>query len=458
MAQSSKEQSGSEGELPQLPPMSERMRLTSGGKSSKPPKTQKKKSESESEEQDDDIPSAHSQPEDELVTDAVTLFFDGNPKKGGRGREKNTTAEMSDPESYKTPPGVETTTERNNRLQRIQHHWAKKWFNYENVQRKYQIMFAFTPPWNDFIAENCIGPDDEKVRPPPPSNAHADSLKTIANFPEEVEKRDKAKAKCESKVVKKNQVEERNVALTQQDIQKKKYRASKGSKSGKSVSPRAPRKKCVTTKSKKAASDSFDESSEENAPDEIPMYDQRALLNKPYKTPSPVKLSPPLRIKEEERQKAKARASKPKGIKDHRIQNVATDAPIDSSTPLQQIPPSPPHEDEPMQQVEPVVVVIPTPAAQEPDVVDIFLNKSDEENALPKQQVMDDKTDEEIEVEKAVPSPPKEMQAEPSRSNKKENDKVDGELNASRHKITPVTSSGAPTQMDVDLAPASTAP
>ena len=40
------------------------------------------------------------------------------------------------------------------------------------------------------------------------------------------------------------------------------------------------------------------------------------------------------RVKEEKRQKAKARASKPKVNKDRRLQTVA-DAPIDSSTPLQ---------------------------------------------------------------------------------------------------------------------------
>jgi hypothetical protein len=97
-----------------------------------------------------------------LITDALTTFSDGNPKKGGRGREKNTTTEVSKPEGYKTPPGVDTTTECNNRLQRIRRHWAKKWFNYENVCEKYQILFAFTPSWNDCIAENFIGPDDEK--------------------------------------------------------------------------------------------------------------------------------------------------------------------------------------------------------------------------------------------------------------------------------------------------------
>ena len=106
------------------------MKLTGGGKASKPPKILKKKSEPEFEEEDDDIPLAHSQPEDELVTDAMTLFSSGNPKKDGCAREKNTTAQMSDPETYKTPPGVETTTEINNRLQRIHCHWVKKWFNH----------------------------------------------------------------------------------------------------------------------------------------------------------------------------------------------------------------------------------------------------------------------------------------------------------------------------------------
>ena len=48
------------------------------------------------------------------------------------------------------------------------------------------------------------------------------------------------------------------------------------------------------------------------------------------------------------------------------------------------------------------------------------------------------------------------MPVEPSGSNK-EDDKVEGELNATRVNTTPVTSSSAPTQMEVDPAPASTA-
>src|SRR6266566_2051381 len=86
MSQSSEEHSNSEGYLPQFPPRSERMRMTGGGKSSKPPKAPKKRQESVSEEDSEEIPSAHSQPEDELVTDALTIFSDANPKKGCHGR------------------------------------------------------------------------------------------------------------------------------------------------------------------------------------------------------------------------------------------------------------------------------------------------------------------------------------------------------------------------------------
>ena len=76
--------------------------------------------------------------------------------------------------------------------------------------------------WNDSITEGFHGPDDEEVRPPPPVNAHADSRKTIVDFPEEVEKRAKAKSMREAKVTKKNQVEQTNVPLPQQDEQDKK--------------------------------------------------------------------------------------------------------------------------------------------------------------------------------------------------------------------------------------------
>ena len=240
MAQSAEGQSGSEGDMPQLPPMSKRVKLTGGGNPSKPPKILKKKSESELEEKEDDIPSAHSQPEDEQITDSKTLFSDGN-SKGGHGRERNTAAEMSDPEGYKTPPGFETTTERNNRLQRIRRHWAKKWFNHENVRRKYQILFAFTAPGNDCIAEGCLGPDDVKARPTTPKNANTNSLKTIVDFPEEVKKRAKSKSNLEARAAKKNQVEQRNVELTQQDVQEKKDQASalKERNARKPVSPRA---------------------------------------------------------------------------------------------------------------------------------------------------------------------------------------------------------------------------
>ena len=107
----------------------------------------------------------------------------------------------------------------------------------------------------------------------------------------------KAKAKREARVAKKNQVKERNVTLTQQDVQKKKDHASaqKESKAGKFVSPRAPQKKTIVKKSKKVVSESFDGSSGEDASNEIPMYDQPTLLNKPSKSPSQVKVLPSLR-------------------------------------------------------------------------------------------------------------------------------------------------------------------
>ncbi|XP_044403437.1 uncharacterized protein [Triticum aestivum] len=120
--------------------------------------------------------------------------------------------------------------------------------------------------------------------PNPPTNAHVDSLKTIADFPKEVDKRAKA--------AKRNEVEQRNLELTQQDVQEKKDRAF--ARKRKFVSPQASIKKSVARESKKAASAS--ESSDENAPKEISMYNQRALLDKPYQTRSPAKVSPPFRM------------------------------------------------------------------------------------------------------------------------------------------------------------------
>jgi hypothetical protein len=137
MASSSRDHSESEEELPQISPKSGRKKMRGGGNPLKPPKAPKKKKVVEPEEVAEEIPIAISQPEDDLVTDALTLFSDGNPKNGGHGREKNTTVEMCDPENYKTPPGHESTTDRTNRLQRFRRHWAKKWFRYENIRKKY---------------------------------------------------------------------------------------------------------------------------------------------------------------------------------------------------------------------------------------------------------------------------------------------------------------------------------
>ena len=121
-------------------------------------------------------------------------------------------------------------------------------------------------------------------------------MKTTADFPDEVEKIAKNKAKRDATEAKKDQLEQRNVELTQLDVQEKKERASaqKENKKRKSISPRASKKKSVTRESRKVASASSSDSSDDNVGKEIPMYDQRALLDKPYQTPSPAKMSPPI--------------------------------------------------------------------------------------------------------------------------------------------------------------------
>lgn len=132
------------------------------------------------------------------------------------------------------------------------------------------------------------------MRPPQPPNAHSDSLKTITDFRQEVEKRAKAKAKRDAKEANAKQVEAENVALTKQDVLKKKWLAfaSKASKSRMSVSPPASRRKFVSKRIKKVASDSSNESSSEGIGDEISMYDQKTILDKAAQSPSPVKVWP----------------------------------------------------------------------------------------------------------------------------------------------------------------------
>ena len=160
------------------------------------------------------------------------------------------------------------------------------------------------------------------------------------------------------------------------------------------------------------------------------------------------------RVQEQKGQKALARAAKPKEKKGQCIQIVTSvAAPINSSAPLQQIPPSPPHKEEPEQQVSPEVIV-PVPTAQEEqnDVVDIFHNNPCEEYAPPQQQENNDHADEDIEVEKPNPSPPELILVDPSTSSEKD-DKIEGEQSAPREKPNPVTPSAVSSLMDVDSAP-----
>jgi hypothetical protein len=53
------------------------------------------------------------------------------------------------------------------------------------------------------------------VRPPLPHNAHPTSMTTPVDYPEEVERMAKARAKREKKATKVEKVEAKNVELTQ---------------------------------------------------------------------------------------------------------------------------------------------------------------------------------------------------------------------------------------------------
>nr|XP_020189856.1 RNA polymerase II degradation factor 1-like [Aegilops tauschii subsp. strangulata] len=130
------------------------------------------------------------------------------------------------------------------------------------------------------------------------------------------------------------------------------------------------------------------------------------------------------REREEKRQRAQAREIKPREVMDRRVQSTTADAPFDTSAPLQQIPPSPHPKEAAEQQAEPVVVV-PTSVEQEADVVDMYIVNPNKVNAMPEQNAPEENTDEEIEMEKQVPSPEKDIQAEPSRSTK-EGEMIEG--------------------------------
>ena len=74
----------------------------------------------------------------------------------------------------------------------------------------------------------------------------------------------------------------------------------------------------------------------------------------------------------------------------------------------------------------------------------MYLVNPDEVNVVPEQNAPEVRIDEEIEMEKAVPSPLMEIQVEPSGATK-EGEKVEGEQVASQGNTPSVSSDGAPT-------------
>ena len=135
---------------------------------------------------------------------------------------------------------------------------------------------------------------------------------------------------------------------------------------------------------------------------------------------------------------------KPKKISDKRLVVVNEDAmPISSSAPLQhvpaslqEVPPSPPPAEKPTVIVTPEVI-IPAPSTQEAqqDDVDVFLEKSSEENVSPAKPATSEPIDEEIVVDKV---PEENVQAEPSRSTQEEaGEQVIAPMEIDRPKETP---------------------
>lgn len=137
-------------------------------------------------------------------------------------------------------------------------------------------MFVFNPPWNECIADGCLREGQEKVRPPPPQNPHPTSMTTSADWSEEVERRAKARAKCERKVAKAEKVESKNVELTEQDVTKKKgwafaSKASRSKKDGEPSSIAKPQRKTIMKRAKKDASNNakYSSSSKEDVSEGI---------------------------------------------------------------------------------------------------------------------------------------------------------------------------------------------
>lgn len=147
--------------------------------------------------------------------------------------------------------------------------------------------------------------------------------------------------------------------------------------------------------------------------------------------------------------------TKPRKNTEQRIVVVNEDAlPISSSAPLQQVSPSPPHDEEQAVLEPPLIVIIPAPPVQnaQEEIMDTFLETPIEEKVSPVKPDSSEPIDEEIVVDKL---PEKNEGAEPS-SMKQEEVKSQGEQDVApmvieQRKETPAdTPSVALSQMEVD--------
>lgn len=142
---------------------------------------------------------------------------------------------------------------------------------------------------------------------PIPADADPSSLKTPEDYPDEVEKRREAAAKWAQKVLKDKAREEKNLELLKSDLEEKKKKRESAKKESCSKNKHGPeysgsskpRRKRLSKRTKKAASENSQEADENLSPvqsddnaSERNEFEENALVRASPVNPSPVKVFP----------------------------------------------------------------------------------------------------------------------------------------------------------------------
>lgn len=108
---------------------------------------------------------------------------------GGRAKIKNNAEGLSDDliveKNLRTPDNSEEDAKtRDNRLQEIRRLQALMWYQYKKIIPRWELLFALKHPWSDVAA---LKPGWTRAnRPAPTADADPSTLKTEADFPDEV--------------------------------------------------------------------------------------------------------------------------------------------------------------------------------------------------------------------------------------------------------------------------------